>query len=516
MESGINEYFSLYEQLKPINDNINLTFTPDSNVTSYKYEIYKNESLIKEYEVLTNESAFISLNTTGNYQIKVYETINEEQKEILSGIYKIDKNAPVIEVDSLLVEMQQGAILDIMGGVKAFDTEEGDITAKITTNASSLDFTTIGLKKLIYSVSDEAGNTTTRTVNINVLKGTTSSLIAVQTVIIAVLIIFSLVILYLKRSINLEKRIAKYSIEPINDKSVSLFDKLLNKYYKFLVKVKKIIGDLKTLQKYSKKYDKYVNVVNKIYKDGMDFVTNKIIVSFIFIFIAIFSKTIQYELLKFYEICLPLLVGFFIPDIVYAYSFKRHCAMIENDLLQAIMIMNNAFKSGRSITQAIYLVTTELDGPVAEEFKKVYMEINLGLSIEVAFERLKERVPVDEVSYLTASISILNKTGGNIIKVFTSIEKTLFNKKKLKLELASLTGSSRVISYVLFAVPVLFILFITLLDPTYFVPFFTTSLGFILLIIMLVIYALYIIVVMKIMKVRLWVEDLSVKSIVTL
>ena len=226
MESGINEYFSLYEQLKPINDNINLTFTPDSNVTSYKYEIYKNESLIKEYEVLTNESAFISLNTTGNYQIKVYETINEEQKEILSGIYKIDKNAPVIEVDSLLVEMQQGAILDIMGGVKAFDTEEGDITAKITTNASSLDFTTIGLKKLIYSVSDEAGNTTTRTVNINVLKGTTSSLIAVQTVIIAVLIIFSLVILYLKRSINLEKRIAKYSIEPINDKSVSLFDKL--------------------------------------------------------------------------------------------------------------------------------------------------------------------------------------------------------------------------------------------------------------------------------------------------
>lgn len=503
MESGMNEYFSIYEQVKPVNENINLTFTPDSNVTSYRYQIYNNDNLVKEYSNSGNNSSFISLNTTGNYQIKVYVTINNEEKEIVSGIYKIDKNAPVIEVDSLLVEMQQGAILDIMGGVKAYDNEEGDLTDKVTTNAEELDFTTIGLKKLIYTVSDEAGNTTTRTVNINVLKGTTSSLIAVQSVIITVLVIFSLLILYLKKSIDLEKRIAKYSIEPLTDKSVSLFDKILTKYYKFLVKVKKVICDFKSLQNYAKKYEKYINVVNKVYKDGMDFIANKIIIAFIFIFIAIFSKTIQYELLNFYEICLPLLVGFFIPDIIYAYSFKRHCATIENDLLQAIMIMNNAFKSGRSITQAIYLVTTELDGPVAEEFKKVYTEINLGLSIEVAFKRLQERVPVDEVTYLTASISILNKTGGNIVKVFTSIEKTLFNKKKLKLELASLTGSSRVISYVLFAVPVLFILFITLLDPTYFVPFFTTGLGFILLVVMLAIYALYIVVVMKIMKVKL-------------
>ena len=505
MESGteIKEYFSIYEQVKPVNENINLTFTPDSNATSYRYQIYKNDELVKEYNNDGNNSAFISLNTTGNYQIKVYEVIDSVETEILSGIYKIDKNAPVIEVDSLLVEMQQGATLDIMGGVKAYDNEDGDLTSKLTSNASELDFTTVGLKKLVYTVSDEAGNTAKKTVNINVLKGTTNSLIAVQTIIIAVLVIFSLLILYLKKSIDLEKRIAKYSIEPLNDKSVSLFDKFLTKYYKFLVKVKKMISDLKTVQKYSKKYDKYVNVVNKVYKDGIDFVANKLVISFIFIFIAIFSKTIQYELLNFYEICLPLLVGFFIPDIIYTYSFKRHCATIENDLLQAIMIMNNAFKSGRSITQAIYLVTTELDGPVAEEFKKVYTEINLGLSIEVAFQRLQERVPVDEVSYLTASISILNKTGGNIIKVFTSIEKTLFNKKKLKLELDSLTGSSKVISYVLFAVPVLFILFITLLDPTYFVPFFTTSLGFILLIVMLAIYALYIFVVMKIMKVKL-------------
>jgi len=310
-------------------------------------------------------------------------------------------------------------------------------------------------------------------------------------------------ILYFKKSINIEKRIAKFAIEPVYDKSESLFDKFLKFYYKILKRVRNVISGFVTIKKYSKRYDKYVNIVNRVYKDGLDFIASKIIMAFIFVFIAAFSKTIQYQLLKAYEISLPLLAGFFIPDIVYAYTYRRYCATIENDLLQAIMIMNNAFKSGRSITQAIELVTTELDGPISEQFKKLYMEINLGLSLDDAFKRLQDRIPLEEVSYLTASITILNKTGGNIIKVFTSIEHTLFNKKKLKLELKSLTGSSRVISYMLFGVPILFVAFITILDPTYFVPFFTTTLGIILLLIMITIYTLYIVFVIKIMKVKL-------------
>jgi tight adherence protein B len=131
------------------------------------------------------------------------------------------------------------------------------------------------------------------------------------------------------------------------------------------------------------------------------------------------------------------------------------------------------------------------------------MEISFGLGIEEVFERFSKRVQLEEVTYLTASLSILNKTGGNIIKVFSSIEKTLFNKKKLKLELRSLTGSSKLIVYVLFAVPLLFILFISLVSPGYFSPFYTTGIGFLLLCIMLFIYILYIWFVSKIMKVRM-------------
>ena len=500
MESGL---FSLYEQTSPVNYNIDLTIEPDSNVTSYSYTIYKDEKPYKVNSVSSNEITSITLKETGKYEIVVSEIINYKMVEVRSGIYIIDKEAPVIEVDNLIVNLKQGATLDIMGGVRAYDNQDGDLTSSLTSNASELDFTSLGLKRLVYTVVDEAGNETTKAVNINVVRGTTSSLLVVQSIIILVLVAISLLILYLRRSINVEKRIAKFAINPINDKSLSLFDKFLNFYYSILIRVRRVISGFTTIKKYSKRYDKYVGVVNKVYKSGLDFVASKIVMAFLFIFIAIFSKTIQYQLLRYYELSLPILAGFFIPDIIYRYTYRRYLMTIENDLLQAIMIMNNAFKSGRSITQAIELVTTELDGPISDQFKKMYAEINLGISIEEAFKRLQNRVPLEEVSYLTASITILNKTGGNIIKVFTSIENTLFNKKKLNLELKSLTGSSRIISYVLFGVPILFILFISILDSTYFVPFFTTTLGLVLLLIMVLIYALYIVFVIKIMKVKL-------------
>ena len=200
---------------------------------------------------------------------------------------------------------------------------------------------------------------------------------------------------------------------------------------------------------------------------------------------------------------IPFIIGFYLPDVIFISKYKIYRNKLENDLLQAITVMNNAFKSGRSITQAVELVSQELDGPIAMEFSKIYMELNFGLEIDVVFDRFSKRVHLEEITYLTASLSVLSKTGGNIIKVFSSIEQNLFNKKKLKLELASLTGTSKIIVTALYLVPALFILFVSLVSPGYFEPFYTTELGFIFMGIIAILYIVYIFCVNKIMKVRM-------------
>ena len=152
--------------------------------------------------------------------------------------------------------------------------------------------------------------------------------------------------------------------------------------------------------------------------------------------------------------------------------------------------------------QAIEIVAKELKGPIKQEFKKMHLEISYGLSLDVVFDRFSKRVASEEVNYITSSLSILNKTGGNIIKVFSSIEKMLFNKRKLKQEMKSLTSSSSMISKILLFMPFVFVLFITLLQPDYFAALINTTIGNIILCLIILIYVIYAYVVNRIMKVR--------------
>ena len=154
---------------------------------------------------------------------------------------------------------------------------------------------------------------------------------------------------------------------------------------------------------------------------------------------------------------------------------------MENDLLKAITIMNNSFKSGRSIYETIEIVAKEIDGPLKKEFILMHRDMEYGLDIESVFDRFNKRVNLKEVGYITTSLTILNKTGGNIVSVFSSIEKTVFSNKKLKDELNNLSAASKALYRILVIIPIIFSLIIYILDPNYFIPLITSTLGLIIL-----------------------------------
>lgn len=324
----------------------------------------------------------------------------------------------------------------------------------------------------------------------------------IQTIIMLILVAIIFYLIIYNKSLKLEKRISKYSIDSIRDDSVSLFD-LLSKRYNYLVKaLTKVLKKSVFLTKYSKRYSKYITYDEKKDICAMDYISNKFYLSLLFMFIGFISRVIVGTFPTFYSLVIYGLIGFFVLDIyfkIYDYIKKKQ---VEQELLNAIIIMNNAFRSGRSTMQAIEIVAEELKGPIKQEFKKMYLEINYGLSLEVVFDRFSKRVNSEEVSYITSSLSILNKTGGNIIKVFSSIEKMLFNKRKLKEEMKSLTSSSKMISKILLIMPIIFVGIIVILKPTYFLPLINTGIGNMLLVIIILVYLGYIFIVNKVMKVR--------------
>ncbi|MDD4734341.1 MAG: type II secretion system F family protein [Bacilli bacterium] len=326
-----------------------------------------------------------------------------------------------------------------------------------------------------------------------------------QTDIGLLLILFLMLIFFLWllfqyiKSVKLEKRLGKYSINSEVDSKISFSDNISLLTNKAIKSLSKILSNLNVKGKF---YTKYIGTFSSFYEKETDFIATKIMFSLMLLFTVLISQIFILSLTNIYTIVLALIIGYFVLDIIYIVRYNNYRKQLESDFLNSIVIMNSAFKAGKSISQAIEIVGLELKGNIGKEFSKMSLELNCGLSIETIFKRFSERIKLDEINYLASSLIVLNKTGGNIIKIFHSIERNLYNKKKLRQEYKTITSASKLLIYILFCVPLVFVLVINIINPGYFKVLLESLTGLIMLFIMVFVYLIYIYTVYKTMRVK--------------
>jgi tight adherence protein B len=328
--------------------------------------------------------------------------------------------------------------------------------------------------------------------------------IILQYLLIFILLIVVFWLLFLSRATKKEKRLSKFTIDPISVKSKSFFDNVEEYYQKVIDKISNFLKKFKLAKKYGDKYEKYVDQSSIIQEKSIDYLSDKIVVAIIAVIITILSDILRGVSISVLQLIFSFFIGFFIPDVFLTYRNKRRKKQMEEDLLKAVTIMNNAFKSGRSTMQVIELVSEELTGPIANEFRKMYIDLTYGLELETVFKRFAKRVPLEDVKYMTSSLIILNKSGGDIVKIFASIERGFFDRKKLRQELKSITALSDIVFKILVGIPLITFLLIYIINPSYFEALYTTTIGAILIVLIIIIYALDIWVVKRVMRLEEW------------
>lgn len=322
----------------------------------------------------------------------------------------------------------------------------------------------------------------------------TSSLI---NIILLVIILFSIStwIVLTTRNMKFQKRIENYNIVNNQDKDISLCGSLEKKFNNLRKDIIKIIKKFHIDKSYKKIY-------KNDSEEHMILLADRIIFSLLMILFYLVLSLISFSKINIMILILSMIIGILIPSIIIKIDDIYRKKRIENDLLKAISLMNNAFKSGKSIIQAIEVVKEELDGPLSNEFSKIENDLLHGLSLNDAFERFEKRVNLKELDYITTSLLILNQTGGNIASVFKSIENSFYTRKKLDSELKSIVASSKLVFQMLVILPIFLWGIIGLWIPTYFTIFFESTIGILLFIVIISIYILYVVIIKNIMKVE--------------
>ena len=141
----------------------NATFDPKKDVTASDAE---DGDLTSKIEVTENT---VNTSKAGTYKVtyKVTDSNNQSVTKTIKVTVK-GNDAPVITASDKTLTV--GDKFNAKDGVKASDTEDGDLTSKIQVTTNTVNTEKVGTYKVIYKVTDSKGKSTTKEIKVVVNK----------------------------------------------------------------------------------------------------------------------------------------------------------------------------------------------------------------------------------------------------------------------------------------------------------------------------------------------------------
>jgi tight adherence protein B len=196
------------------------------------------------------------------------------------------------------------------------------------------------------------------------------------------------------------------------------------------------------------------------------------------------------------------LLAFAAPRLLAVFLKRRRDKKFGVQLVDALMNISNALRSGFSLPQSFELIQREMGKPISQEFRLVNQETRVGVPMEEALEHLLERMPGEDLELVVTSILVSQEVGGSLAEVMDNIASTIRERHEIEGKVRALTAQGRMQAIVLGAVPILLALVINWLNPGLFAPMIHTLPGWGLFGVILVLEVVGILVVRKIVTIE--------------
>ncbi|MBY0386027.1 type II secretion system F family protein [bacterium] len=180
---------------------------------------------------------------------------------------------------------------------------------------------------------------------------------------------------------------------------------------------------------------------------------------------------------------LMTLLGWTLPKFLFRSLYEKRCNTVVNQMVDATTILANGVRAGLSVNQAMDRVAKNLKAPISQEFRLVLSQNQLGRPIEECLNELADRVPRPDIQMFVTAVNILKETGGNMAETFQTINYTIRERQKIEKKIEALTAQGVMQGIIISLVPILLLVIFYFADPNYVKPMFTTTLGWVFLLI---------------------------------
>ncbi len=168
-------------------------------------------------------------------------------------------------------------------------------------------------------------------------------------------------------------------------------------------------------------------------------------------------------------------IGF--PRWVVNFLSRRRQRKFVQELANAIDIIVRGVKTGLPLNDCIGIIARESPEPLRSEFAKIVEEQKIGVTLGQGIERMYERMPLQEVNFLSIVITIQQSAGGNLAEALQNLSNVLRERKKLEGKVRAFSQEAKSSAMIIGALPVVVMGAVYLSKPDYISILFDTRSG---------------------------------------
>jgi tight adherence protein B len=181
-----------------------------------------------------------------------------------------------------------------------------------------------------------------------------------------------------------------------------------------------------------------------------------------------------------HSLIVALLVGLCIPFAVrmlISRKVDRKRRLFAEQLPDNLQVLASALRAGHSFIGALSVVVDDAPEPSRSEFRRVVADEQLGVPLEDALHVVVERMESRELEQVALVGALQRQTGGNTAEVLDRVTETIRERFELRRTVRTLTAQGRLSRWVVSLLPLFLLTVISLLNPHYMHPLFSTTPG---------------------------------------
>lgn len=169
--------------------------------------------------------------------------------------------------------------------------------------------------------------------------------------------------------------------------------------------------------------------------------------------------------------------GVGLPRWLLGYLAKRRRNRFLAQFANAIDVVVRGVKSGLPLNDCLQIIARETPDPVRTEFQELVAQQKVGVPLAKAFDRMYDRMPLQEVNFFSIVIAIQAQTGGNLAEALGNLSAVLRGRARLDAKVQAFSAEAKASAAIIGSLPPAVMMIVYITTPDYISLLWTEPLG---------------------------------------